>query len=486
MTPLSIIRIKKSACIFILLVAINLSNFASAQPTLGFNLIAQGLTSPVDIKNAGDSSNRLFIVEQSGTIRIYKNGSLLTKPFLDVSSLVRYREGEQGLLSLAFHPNYKNNGYFFIYYTATNENVTLARYRVSATNPDVANPSSGVILFSYPKPGGFGNHNGGNISFGRDGDLYISIGDGGSEGDPFNNAQNGQSYFGKMLRIAVNTHKSPPYYTIPPNNPFVNNPNVLDEIWHLGLRNPWRWSFDRGTGDMWIGDVGQDSLEEIDYRRSTNSGGNNFGWRCYEANKIYDPDSCQAKKNYTFPIFQYHHDISTGGECVIGGYVYRGTSFPSLQGYYVCADYISANAWKIKSNGTGGWNVFLQQNVPSSIVSFGEDESGELYTSTRTGNVYHVVAVTNFVESTDKIQSITNASFVFPTLIDNKTVNVQLDNGSYRLLRVVDMHGRIIMQKDITGRSGKISLHLENVNPGMYIVQLTGTKVLQQKIYITK
>jgi glucose/arabinose dehydrogenase len=485
MALLTITCLKRSVCIFILLSATNLSNPVAAQPVLGFNLIAQGLTSPVDIKNAGDSSNRLFIVEQSGAIRIYKNGKLLSKPFLDVSSIVRYRGGEQGLLSLAFHPNYKTNGYFFIYYTATNENVTLARYKVSATNPDVANASSGVILFSYPKPGGFGNHNGGNISFGKDGDLYISIGDGGSEGDPFNNAQNGQSYFGKMLRIAVNTHKSPPYYSVPASNPFVNDPNVLDEVWHLGLRNPWRWSFDRTSGDMWIGDVGQDSLEEIDFRKFGNRGGNNFGWRCYEADKIYNPDSCAAKKNYTFPIFQYHHDISTGGECVIGGYVYRGVAFPQLQGYYVCADYISANAWKIKPNGSGGWDVYLQQNVPQSIVSFGEDESGELYTSTRTGNVYRVVAVSEFVTSPDQLQSTNGASFVFPTLIDNSTFYIKL-NGACRLMRLMDMDGRIIMQQDVSGKSGDISLHLPAMHPGLYIVELTGTKLLKQKIYVTK
>src|SRR5215831_16505525 len=244
-----------------------------AQPTLGFNKIISGLTSPVDIKNAGDGSKRLFIVEQSGTVKIYKNSNLLSKPFLDISNLTVYKGTEKGLLSIAFHPKFSINRYFFIYYNNTNGDITLARYRVSKTNADSADPGSGVILFSRPKPGGFGNHNGGTLQFGKDGYLYLSIGDGGSEGDPFHNGQNGQTFYGKMLRLDVDV-KEKPYYTIPPDNPFVNDPNILDEIYHLGLRNPWKWSFDRQTGDMWIGDVGQDSLEEVDFRKPHGAGAN--------------------------------------------------------------------------------------------------------------------------------------------------------------------------------------------------------------------
>ena len=455
----------------------------NAQPTLGFNKIASGLSSPVDIKNAGDGSKRIFIVEQSGTIRIYKNGTLLKKPFLNISDRVKYRGGEQGLLSIAFHPRYSNNRFFFIYYNNTNGDITLARYKASRTDPDVADPSSGVILFSRPKPGGFGNHNGGTLQFGKDGYLYLSIGDGGSEGDPFGNGQSGQTFYGKMLRLDVNMSNKP-YYAIPPDNPFVNNPDVLDEIYYLGLRNPWKWSFDSKTNDVWIGDVGQDSLEEIDFRKP-NGAGANFGWRCYEATRPYNTNNCKKKGAYVFPIFKYHHDVNNGGECVIGGYVYRGTKYPQLQGYYICADYVKTNAWKIKPNNSGGWNITLQQGIPASLVSFGEDEAGELLASTRTGDVYHVIATTNFVESAPGITNANAAVFVYPTLVDNNLITVTL-NDHYNFARIIDMNGREIIRKDISNAAGKISLHLPDLSAGTYIVQLVGSKTIQQKIYIAR
>ena len=453
-----------------------------AQPTLGFNKILSGLSSPVDIRNAGDSSQRIFIVEQQGDVRVYKNGKLLKKPFLNISNLVKYN-GEQGLLSIAFHPNYKNNRAFYIYYNNVNGDITLARYFTSRTNLDSADASSGVILFSKPKPGDFGNHNGGTLQFGKDGYLYLSIGDGGGAGDPFNNAQNGQSFFGKMLRLKVLVYTAP-YYTIPPDNPFVNDPNVLDEIYFLGLRNPWKWSFDRQTANMWIGDVGQDSIEEIDFRRPL-GGGANFGWRCYEGTHPYNSNGCKQKSAYVFPLFQYHHDVSTGGATVIGGYVYRGTKFPGLHGYYICADYISANAWKIKSNGTGGWNVYLQKGVPAGIVSFGENEAGELYASTRSGDIYHVVVINNFVETTPEVTKINTTTFIYPTLVDNRTITLVLNDVFYTI-RLLDMSGHEVMRKDIAGVTGKITLHLSGIKAGMYIAELVGKNTVQQKIYITK
>jgi glucose/arabinose dehydrogenase len=459
-------------------------NYLLAQPTLGFNKIAQGLTSPVDIKNAGDGSKRLFIVEQSGTIRIYRNGNVLSKPFLNVSSVVRYNGGEAGLLSIAFHPNFEQNGYFFIYYTALNWNVTLARYRVSATNPDVANPNSGVILFSYPKPGGFHNHNGGSLQFGKDGYLYISIGDGGDAGDPFNNAQNINSPFGKMLRLDINVTNAP-YYKIPPDNPFVNNPNALHSIWALGLRNPWKWGFDRQNGNMWIGDVGQDKWEEIDFRRPAQSAGSNYGWRCYEGNAAYNTTGCRNKSTYGFPIFQYPHNTTNGGFCVIGGYVYRGSAYPQLQGYYVCADYISANAWKLKPNGAGGWDIYLQKNVPLSLVSFGEDETGELFASSRDGNIYSITAQSSFAQSSPDSVISKTTTFIYPTLVDNRTITLVL-NDAFRIVRLVDMSGHEVIHKDISGITGKLTLHLASIASGMYIVELVGKNTMQQKVYITK
>jgi glucose/arabinose dehydrogenase len=303
----------KKSCLIIFAICVGCFAKNIAQPTLGFNKILSGLSSPVDIKNAGDSTQRIFIAEQKGTVKIYKNNKLLKKSFLNISNIVKYSGGVQGLLSIAFHPAYKINRAFYVYYNNVNGDITLARYFCSKANPDSADPSSGVILFSRPKPG---NHNGGTLQFGKDGYLYLSIGDGDNEGDPLNSAQNGQSFFGKMLRLEVLVDKAP-YYSIPPDNPFVNNPNVLDETYYLGLRNPWKWSFDRKTGDVWIADVGQDSLEEIDFRRPVDAGAN-FGWRCYEGTLPYNTDSCKQENNYVFPIFEYQHDAS-GGECIIGG-----------------------------------------------------------------------------------------------------------------------------------------------------------------------
>ena len=346
----------------------------AGNPRLIFTPFISGLSSPLDIVNPGDGSNRLFIVQRGGAIRIY-DGGLLPTPFINLQDTV-LENGEQGLLSMAFHPDYENNGYFFVYYTDKEGDVTLARYQRSSAL--IANPNSEVVLLELPKPGTpyFANHNGGKIAFGTDGYLYVSIGDGGGSGDPFNNAQNGNSLFGKMLRLNVNNFAVAPYYSVPADNPYVGDPNVLDEIWALGLRNPWRWSFDRLTGDMWIADVGQGSWEEVNFRAANATGGINYGWRCYEGSNPYNTSGCAPISSYIAPIFQYPHNNATGGYSVTGGYVYRGTGSPLLTGWYVMADYISGNVWKIHPDGAGGWTVFQQSGLSGNIAGFGEGEDG--------------------------------------------------------------------------------------------------------------
>jgi hypothetical protein len=236
---------------------------------------------------------------------------------------------------------------------------------------------------------------------------------------------------------------------------------------------------------MWIGDVGQETWEEIDFKKPAQSAGSNYGWRCYEGNAVYNLTNCRSKSSYDFPIFQYHHDVSNGGECVIGGYVYRGSTYPQLQGYYVCADYISGNAWKLKPNGAGGWDIYRQKNIPSSIVSFGEDEAGELFASGRDGNVYKVTAQSSLAQSLpDNIVSKTT-SFIYPTLVDNRAITLVL-NDAFRTVRLIDMSGHEVMHKDISGVTGKTTLHLTSITPGMYIVELAGKNTMQQKVYITK
>ncbi|MFZ1800554.1 MAG: PQQ-dependent sugar dehydrogenase [Chitinophagaceae bacterium] len=366
----------------------------NAQPLLKFNLIIDGYEAPLGVVSAYDGTGRLFIQGKNGIISIYKNGALESRPFLYFESRV-LNSGESGFGGLVFHPDFKNNGYLFTYYNALNGNVTISRWKVSSTDPDSVDINSEVVLFSEPKPDGSTNHNGTDMHFGKDGNLYISTGDGGSPGDYYNNAQNGKSFFGKILRINVDNFDTPPYYTIPEDNPFINNPDYLPEVFALGFRNPWRWSFDRETGDMWIADVGQDSIEEVDFGKQENIRGSNFGWHCYEADAPYNLDGCGSMSNFTFPIFQYRHDDPNGGKSIIGGFVYRGELYPQLKGYYICADFIVPHAWLIKPNGSGGWVVSLQDtNIPGNISSIGEDENGELYATSINGQVFKIEADT--------------------------------------------------------------------------------------------
>lgn len=376
---------------------------AYAQPSVSYQSFITGLSAPVEIANPGDGSNRLFIVQQSGTVRVYDpaNGGLQATPFLDITSLVTFAGDERGFLSLAFHPDYKNNGYFFVYYNnkTGNGDVTIARYKVSA-NRNIADPASGVVLFSITKP--FTNHNGGHLQFRKDGavyNLYFAAGDGGSGNDPNNNAQTGTSLLGKMIRINVDNFTVAPYYTAPTSNPFYGNASYDNRVWALGLRNPFRWSFDRLTGDLWIGDVGQVSKEEIDYRPASSTGGENYGWRCYEGS-IPNPNipPCNpAPSNYFPPIFDY--DNPNGGNSpstsVIGGRVYRGSQYPTLYGYYFATDYYSGTLYLIKPNGGGGWTVSQQTGLQNFVAAFGEDENGVLYAASQaTGTVYRVIPTT--------------------------------------------------------------------------------------------
>ncbi len=362
-----------------------------SQPVLQYTpAIATGLSNPIDIVHAGDASNRLFIVQRGGTVRVYNQSLGFIRNFLTVSGIGT--AGEGGLLSMAFHPSYATNGFFYVYYTLPDLSLEIARYHVSSTNPDSADVASKQVVLNIPHPVN-SNHNGGKLLFGTDGYLYLGTGDGGGGGDVPNNAQNGNVLLGKMLRLNVTTTATAPFYTIPPDNPYVSDPNVLDEIWALGLRNPFRWSFDRSNGDMWIADVGQGAYEEVNYRTAATTGGINYGWRCYEGTTAYNTAGCQAASAYVSPIFTYTHNNVTGGSSITGGYVYRGPDYPALSGYYICADYVSGNQWTIGPNGSGGWNTFQQNSAafPGSLVAFGEAENGTLYAASLNGNAVYKV-----------------------------------------------------------------------------------------------
>ncbi len=357
-----------------------------------FQEVASGLSNPVLITNAGDGSGRLFIIERSGRIRLMKNGVLQTTPFLDIQALVRSTSAEQGLLALAFHPSYESNGKFYVVYTAPRGGdsvgsvLTLRQYTVSA-DPDIADPGSGSTLLTIDHPT-YSNHNGGTLAFGNDGYLYWSTGDGGGGGDIFNNAQNLGSLLGKVLRLDVDSG-SP--YSIPPTNPFFGspNPNVKKEIWAYGLRNPWRISFDRLTHDLLIGDVGQASLEEIDFQPASSGGGENYGWNIMEGSQCYPSSSNCDRTGKVLPVAEYDHGL---GCSVTGGYVYRGSTYPSLKGYYLYGDYCSGRIFGIYQNSPLTWSTPVQlADTAYSITTFGEDEQGELYVADyNTGKIYQI------------------------------------------------------------------------------------------------
>jgi glucose/arabinose dehydrogenase len=356
------------------------------------------LDQPVAIAHAGDGSGRLFIAEQPGRIRIFDGAQLLPTPFLYIRNLVNSSGSEQGLLGLAFDPNYKTNGYFYVDYTSKSGvgDTVVARYKVSA-NPNIADPVSATTLLTIAQPQA--NHNGGQLQFGPDGYLYIGTGDGGNGGDTgpghnptIGNAQDLSTLLGKLLRIDVrnnNTGDGLPY-DIPASNPFVSRAGARHEIWAYGLRNPWRFSFDRQTGDMFIGDVGQGAVEEIDFQPKASAGGQNYGWRCREGDQPFASDSHCASETFVEPILVYDHG---GGRCAVtGGYRYRGSRSPQLQGVYLYADYCSGQIWGATASGAR-WNTAELLDTTFSISSFGEDQGGELYITDRSGGkAYHIVA----------------------------------------------------------------------------------------------
>jgi glucose/arabinose dehydrogenase len=352
-------------------------NVQAADFTININhIVASGFSSPVGVYNAGDESGRLFVVEQTGKIRIIKNGVTLATPFLDLGSLITCC-GEQGLLGLAFHPDYPAKPYFYVDYTRSGDGDTvIARYTVSG-NADIADPNSAAVLLTINQP--YANHNGGQLAFGPDGYLYIGMGDGGSSGDPQNNAQNLNSLLGKILRLEVTD--AFPYYTSPPDNPFASAIPGLDEIWAWGLRNPWRFSFDRLTGDLLIGDVGQGSYEEVDYEKAGSAGGVNYGWNCREGAHSYtiSPYCTLALPSLTDPVAEYTHAL---GCSITGGFVYRGQDYPNLAGRYFFADYCFGTIWSVVQTGMNPPTFTPRKHeldTGLNISSFGEDETGEVY-----------------------------------------------------------------------------------------------------------
>jgi glucose/arabinose dehydrogenase len=348
----------------------------------GLELVADGFDRPVQVVDPGDGSGRLFVVEQPGRIRIVDDGQVVPEPFLDITSLVGCC-GERGLLSVAFHPDYANTGDLFVNYTDRNGDTIVGRYQVSTTDPNRVDPSSAETILFVDQPGA--NHNGGLLLFGpKDDELYIGLGDGGG-----GNGQNGQdlsTLLGKILRIDVDGASGglPLKYAIPPDNPFVEQPGVRSEIWATGLRNPWRFSFDRVSGDLWIGDVGSATYEEINYQPGASPGGENYGWNLMEGAACRAEGGCDA---FVAPVSGF--DRNEG--CVVtGGYVYRGSAMPDLHGVYLFADYCSGRVWGLVRDASNTWIRLDPVETGLRISSFGEDASGELYVVDIEGAIYRL------------------------------------------------------------------------------------------------
>ncbi|MCY4018792.1 MAG: PQQ-dependent sugar dehydrogenase [Chloroflexi bacterium] len=348
-----------------------------------FSPVAGGFNRPLFVTHADDGSERLFVVEQTGKVWIIKDGVRAEQPFLDISGLITGTANrpysEQGLLGLAFHPEYASNGRFFVNYTDRSGTTVVAGYHVSLSNADIADAGSGGIIFQLLQP--YANHNGGHIEFGPDGYLYISLGDGGSANDPLGAGQNRRLLLGSIIRIDVDGALP---YAIPADNPFVGDDSALDEIWAYGLRNVWRFSFDRATGDMYLADVGQSLLEEVNFQPADSRGGENYGWNVWEGTRLFAGGSA---RDHVPPVFEYSHSL---GCSITGGYVYRGSAIPQLEAVYLFGDYCTGRMWAMYRDTDLNWRAEEFANPGWAISSFGEDEAGEIYVVDYSGTIYRI------------------------------------------------------------------------------------------------
>tara|TARA_R110000737_G_scaffold275855_1_gene282743 strand:- start:888 stop:2303 length:1416 start_codon:yes stop_codon:yes gene_type:complete len=437
-----------------------------------------GLSHPTDITNAGD--DRLFVVERRGKVKIIdKDGNVLPTPFIDIDDMVSNASGqdERGMLGIAFHPDFANNGYFFLNHTDNDGHTNVARYQVDPSNPNLADPNTRELIIKIDQP--TWNHNGGAIKFGPDGYLYIGMGDGGFGNDPQNYGQNKQSLLGKMLRLDVDNGLP---YTIPVDNPFVGDDTTLDEIWAIGMRNPWRFSFDKTTGDLWIGDVGQGQIEEVDYEPAGDAGGRNYGWRCYEGTDFTNNSSmANCNENYVDPVYEIPHQGFSGPCSITGGYMYRGTKYTDLIGHYLCTDYCSGEFFTISSDGSGGWEGKEVATLNAGISTFGEDINGELYVATLSaGRIYRVLG--GVLNANDVIKEIKELT-ISPNPVQN-TTNLKIESNESITVdfTLVDLAGKVIFSEtaNINGVFYK-NIDLSAQPSGTYILNVNTYKGLVTK-----
>ena len=473
---------QKLKLLLVILIGFFSSGLAQLQLQEAFpNLV---FTNPVDFQYPKDGTNRLFVIEQTGIIMVFQNSSSASsaKVFLDITDRVAQTSTEMGLLGLAFHPDYNNNGYFYVNYTITSPSMMtrISRFKVSSTNPDSADKNSEFILITQDQP--FTNHKGGQTTFGPDGYLYLGLGDGGSGGDPNNNAQNKSVLLGKILRIDINSTKGNLNYGIPPTNPFIgNSQGWREEIYAYGLRNPWRFSFDLPTGQLWCGDVGQDAWEEID----TIQNGKNYGWRCYEGFHPYDTTGCNDT-NYVFPIFNYDH---FNGNCaIIGGFVYRGQNIPELFGKYIYADYCSKNIWSLQYKNTDKpFDSLLLSSPYGQPLVFGTDQNNELYLCASDGKIYKFKPTTVSVSSEGV--STTNYYIIqnYPNPFNPSTSIVfNIPEESNVHLQIIDLMGRIVedlLNENRQKGSYDLKWKASKFSSGVYILRMTAQPLNSEKVF---
>lgn len=454
---------QNTLCIFL----ISIFSITSFSQEIDIELFASGFDSPVSLKNAGD--DRLFVVEQDGVIKIINSdGSVNGVPFMDIDDRVINTGNERGLLGLAFHPQYISNGFFYVNYINNDGDTVVSRFITNPPDGNVADPNTETILLTINQP--FSNHNGGDMAFGNDGYLYIATGDGGSGGDPDDNAQDLTTLLGKLLRIDINNAENGNNYAIPDDNPFVGNSTALDEIWAYGLRNPWRFSFDSLTDDLWIGDVGQGAIEEINFTESSSTGGENYGWRCYEGNSTYNTTGCPDMSTLDFPVAQYTHSGSGPFKCSItGGYRYRGTLFPNFIGLYFFADYCSNEIGYLTPNGSDWDLTFSSQFTGNGWTTFGEANNGELYIAGRnSGNVFHIV------DPNLSVDEVAKSSFkMYPNPVDDVLVfETTTAVRAIETVTIYDLQGKVVKTIE-TSSSNRIEINTKNIASGLYLAEIS-------------
>lgn len=451
-----------------------------AQPSVDIELYANGFDKMAELACAGDG--RLFLVEQTGKIKVIEPGGMVRPvPFLDISTKLHPEAtvlfSEKGLLGMAFSPNYATDGNFYVSYNDTmgHGNSVVARYHVSA-DPNVADAGSEEQLLHIYQP--YDNHKGGCLKFGQDGYLYCGFGDGGGGGDPQNRAQNLDSLQGKLLRIDV-SNAGP--YTIPTSNPFVANSNARPEIWAYGLRNPWRFSFDRVSGDLWIADVGQQNWEELNFQPLNSVGGENYGWRCFEGNHPYDTTGCASISSYVPPVLEYAQNI-TGGCSIIGGYVYRGALSANMYGRYFFTDYCNDIIYGLIPV---SYVPFIAGSFPDkSFVSFGEDSAGELYVASQAdGAVYKLVEKPNqIIEAATDVTALQ----LFPVPNSGSfSCRLQMKEACRLFADVVSVNGRVLFSSefDVTAGANQIDFTLKTT-PGIYLLKLSTSRGVITKRFV--